>query len=458
MSCAADLRRVGALLVDLVDRHHDRHVGGLRVVDRLHRLRHHAVVGCDHQDRDVGGLGAAGTHGGERLVTRGVDEGDRPLRPVEVDADLVGADVLGDAAGLLLADVRLTDGVQQPGLAVVDVTHHGHHRRAGLQVFLAALVLAVGEVERFQQFAVLVLGGHDLNVVVHLAAQQLQRLVTDRLGGRDHLAEVEQRLHQGGGVGVDLLGEVAQRRAAGQPDGLAVAVRQPHAADDRRLHRVVFLTLLPLRLAPAPWRATRAPEGARGSAALTGTATTTNTPPPPGRPRKPPPPRGCTGTGACAAAAVVATTAATAGASAGPTTGTATGTATAGSGSGRRRDALDVLAHRRHRDGVACCRARRRGEVRRRDAGRPDGVPAGAGSAGRPAGPRRTGCCRRAGSGRRASGAAAGAGPGRGPGVGAGLACGGSGRRRGRDRRGRRFRRSRGLGGRRLLGRRGLGR
>ena len=128
----ADLRRVGALLVNLVDRHHDWHVGGLRVVDGLHRLRHHAVVGGDHQDRDVGGLGAAGTHGGERLVARGVDEGDRPLRPVEVDADLVGADVLGDAAGLLLADVRLTDGVQQSGLAVVDVTHHGHHRRPGL--------------------------------------------------------------------------------------------------------------------------------------------------------------------------------------------------------------------------------------------------------------------------------------------------------------------------------------
>ena len=70
---------------------------------------------------------------------------------------------------------------------------------------------------------------------------------------------------------------------------------------------------------------------------------------------------------------------------------------------GGRRDAPDALAHRRHPDGVACCRARRRGEVRRRDAGRPDGVPAGAGSAGRPAGPRRTGCCRRAGSGRRAS-------------------------------------------------------
>jgi len=45
---------IGVVLVDLVDRHDDRHLGGLRVLDRLDRLRHHAVVGGDHQDHDVG--------------------------------------------------------------------------------------------------------------------------------------------------------------------------------------------------------------------------------------------------------------------------------------------------------------------------------------------------------------------------------------------------------------------
>ena len=74
----ADLVGVGPLLVDLVDRDDDRHVGRLGVVQRLDRLRHHAVVGRDHEDRDVGDLGTTGTHGGERLVTRGVDEGDLP--------------------------------------------------------------------------------------------------------------------------------------------------------------------------------------------------------------------------------------------------------------------------------------------------------------------------------------------------------------------------------------------
>ena len=73
---AAHLDGIGALLVDLVDRDHDRHVGRLGVVERLDGLRLHAVVGRHHEDRDVGDLCATGTHGGERLVTRGVDEGD----------------------------------------------------------------------------------------------------------------------------------------------------------------------------------------------------------------------------------------------------------------------------------------------------------------------------------------------------------------------------------------------
>ena len=51
-------------------------LGGARVVDRLERLRHDAVVGRDDQDDDVGDLGAAGAHQGERLVAGGVEEDD----------------------------------------------------------------------------------------------------------------------------------------------------------------------------------------------------------------------------------------------------------------------------------------------------------------------------------------------------------------------------------------------
>ena len=46
-----------------------------------------------------------------------------------VRLDLVGADVLRDAAGLAAGDVRLADLVEQARLAVVDVTHDGDDRR-----------------------------------------------------------------------------------------------------------------------------------------------------------------------------------------------------------------------------------------------------------------------------------------------------------------------------------------
>jgi len=75
-------------------------LGGARVIDRFDRLRHHAVVGRDHQHHDVGDLGAAGAHRGEGGVARGVEEGDRFV----VVVDLVGADVLGDAPGLAGGD------------------------------------------------------------------------------------------------------------------------------------------------------------------------------------------------------------------------------------------------------------------------------------------------------------------------------------------------------------------
>jgi hypothetical protein len=71
--------RIGVVLVDLVDRHHDRHLGGAGVVDRLDRLGHDPVVGGDHQHDDVGRVGAAGTHLRERRVARGVEEGDRAV-------------------------------------------------------------------------------------------------------------------------------------------------------------------------------------------------------------------------------------------------------------------------------------------------------------------------------------------------------------------------------------------
>jgi hypothetical protein len=100
---------VGFRPVDLVDGHDDRDIRGPRVVDGLDGLGHHPVVGGHHENHDIRGLGAPGPHGRERLVARGVQEGHLPVR----GHHLVGADVLGDAAELLLGDLGPPDGVEE---------------------------------------------------------------------------------------------------------------------------------------------------------------------------------------------------------------------------------------------------------------------------------------------------------------------------------------------------------
>ena len=63
-------------LIDLVDGDDDWNLSCLRVMNRLNSLRHDAVVGGDHEDRDVRDLRAAGTHRRERLMSRGVEKYD----------------------------------------------------------------------------------------------------------------------------------------------------------------------------------------------------------------------------------------------------------------------------------------------------------------------------------------------------------------------------------------------
>src|SRR5690606_36731855 len=134
-------------------------VRSLGVVERLDRLRHDAVVCSDHEDRDVGDLGTSGTHGGERLVAGGVNEGDSAVDAFVLGVNLVRTDVLGDSTGLAGDDVRVPDRVEQASLTVVDVTPDGDNGRTSLKVFVRLVLELLVEVdgEAFLEFAVLFL-------------------------------------------------------------------------------------------------------------------------------------------------------------------------------------------------------------------------------------------------------------------------------------------------------------
>ena len=117
-----------------------------------------------------------------------------------VVVDLVGADVLGDAAGLARGDLGLADRVQQRGLAVVDVAHDRDHRRAVDEV-----LVGVGEL-RF--LGLLVGGGDDFDLAVVLVGDRPDRLIGERLGERRHLAHHHQFFDHLGRGQADRLGQL----------------------------------------------------------------------------------------------------------------------------------------------------------------------------------------------------------------------------------------------------------
>ena len=148
------------------------------MVDCLDGLRHDAVVGRHDDNRNVRNGRAAGTHGREGFVARGVEERDF----LSVEHHAVSADVLRDTAGLALDDVGLADVVQQRGFTVVDVTHHGNDRRTRHEVFLLVLVL-VGD-------GLLDFGRHEFDFVTELLGNHHQGLGVETLVDRHHQAQV----------------------------------------------------------------------------------------------------------------------------------------------------------------------------------------------------------------------------------------------------------------------------
>ena len=177
------------------------------MVDGLDGLRHDAVVRSDHQDRDVRDLGAPRAQSRERLVTGRVEEGEAAPAVVH----LVRADVLRDAARLRLDHGALADRIEQRGLAVVDVTHDRDHGRPRLEIVRIVLV-DLG----LQLFLARVLDRH---LALELARDELDRLVSERLRDRDHLADAHHDLDDLAGGNAERGGEILDRGAGGDRDG-----------------------------------------------------------------------------------------------------------------------------------------------------------------------------------------------------------------------------------------------
>ena len=104
---------------------------GLSVIDRLNRLRHDAIIRCDHQHDDVGHVSTTRAHSGESRVARSIDKGN--FRSVVIDA--VGADMLGNPASFTCGHPRFANRIHQRSLAVINMSHERNDGTAWLEFF-----------------------------------------------------------------------------------------------------------------------------------------------------------------------------------------------------------------------------------------------------------------------------------------------------------------------------------
>src|SRR3546814_18294234 len=95
------------------------------MLERFARRRHHGVIGRNDDDDDIGDLRATRTHARERRMAWRVEEGDDAL----LGADVIRANMLGDATRLARGDAGFADVIEQGRLAVIDVAPDGDDRR-----------------------------------------------------------------------------------------------------------------------------------------------------------------------------------------------------------------------------------------------------------------------------------------------------------------------------------------
>ena len=132
------------------------------------------------------------THSREGLVTRCVDD-QRAVAVGGVRHSLVRADVLGDATGFCTDHVGFADRVEQFGLTVIDVTHHGDRR---LRLKIAGLALVLSNSRSKDSKSSRSSSSGDTTCTKFNSVPNSTGVIVDRLRRGDHLAETEEDLDQ----------------------------------------------------------------------------------------------------------------------------------------------------------------------------------------------------------------------------------------------------------------------
>ena len=123
---------------------------------------------------------------------------------------LIGADMLGDAAGLMHRDIRLADRIEKRGLAMVDMAHDRDHRRTRQQA--RRIVLQAFQTQLDVGFA------DALQAMAEFGDDQLGRILVEPLVDRRHDPHFHQGFDDVGAALGHAGGEILHRDALGDDD------------------------------------------------------------------------------------------------------------------------------------------------------------------------------------------------------------------------------------------------
>ena len=101
------------------------------MVDRFYGLRHYSVIGGYHQNRYVGYLCPPGPQCREGFMARSVDKS----YCLTLEFHDRGSYMLGDASHLLVGYACISYGIEERGLAMIDMAHNRYNRRSRLERF-----------------------------------------------------------------------------------------------------------------------------------------------------------------------------------------------------------------------------------------------------------------------------------------------------------------------------------
>ena len=174
------------------------------MMDGFFSLRHDAIVGCNHQNHNVGRLGTTCAHCRKRFVSRRIQKRNHAA----LGFNVIGTDMLSNSTGFTMSDAGLTNTVKQRRLAMVHVAHHCHHRRARQQLCRMGTDIVFKE-----SIGIVQLRG-DRNMT-HFLDQNHRRFLIDNLVNRHHRAHLHHQLDDFSGFHRHLMGEIRDRNGFG---------------------------------------------------------------------------------------------------------------------------------------------------------------------------------------------------------------------------------------------------